>query len=163
MKKNIADFKHTESALVFNTGYMTNLGVLYALADKSSVIFSDRLNHASIIDGCRISGAKILVYEHNDMNHLEKLLEQTPVPADGQRFVVTDGVFSMDGDIVDLPSLLSLKAKHDFCLIVDDAHALGVIGKTGRGTEYTGQPSSADRERYKNRLHRSADRYCSIF
>jgi len=134
LEKNIADFKHTESALVFNTGYMTNLGVLYALADKSSVIFSDRLNHASIIDGCRISGAKILIYEHNDMNHLEKLLEQTPVPADGQRFVVTDGVFSMDGDIVDLPSLLNLKAKHDFCLIVDDAHALGVIGKTGRGT-----------------------------
>lgn len=134
LEKNIADFKHTESAIVFNTGYMTNLGVLYALADKSSVIFSDRLNHASIIDGCRISGAKILVYEHNDMNHLEKLLEQTPVPADGQRFVVTDGVFSMDGDIVDLPGLLNLKEKFNFCLIVDDAHALGVIGKTGRGT-----------------------------
>lgn len=134
LEKNIADFKHTESALVFNTGYMTNLGVLYALADRSSVIFSDRLNHASIIDGCKISGAKVVVYEHNDMNSLERLLEKTPVPADCQRFVVTDGVFSMDGDIVDLPGLLNLKEKFDFCLIVDDAHALGVIGKTGRGT-----------------------------
>lgn len=134
LERNIADFKHTESALVFNTGYMTNLGVLYALADRSSVIFSDRLNHASIIDGCRISGAKVVVYEHNDMKSLERLLEKTPVPADGQRFVVTDGVFSMDGDIVDLPGLLNLKEKFDFCLIVDDAHALGVIGKTGRGT-----------------------------
>lgn len=134
LEKNIADFKHTESALVFNTGYMTNLGVIYALADRSSVIFSDRLNHASIIDGCKISGAKVVVYEHNDMKSLERLLEKTPVPADGQRFVVTDGVFSMDGDIVDLPGLLNLKEKFDFCLIVDDAHALGVIGKTGRGT-----------------------------
>lgn len=134
LERNIAAFKHSEAALVFNTGYMTNLGVLYALADRSSVIFSDRLNHASIIDGCKISGAKVVVYEHNDMKSLERLLEKTPVPADGQRFVVTDGVFSMDGDIVDLPSLLNLKEKFDFCLIVDDAHALGVIGKTGRGT-----------------------------
>lgn len=134
LERNIAAFKHSEAALVFNTGYMTNLGVLYALADRSSVIFSDRLNHASIIDGCKISGAKVVVYEHNDMKSLERLLEKTPVPADGQRFVVTDGVFSMDGDIVDLPGLLNLKEKFDFCLIVDDAHALGVIGKTGRGT-----------------------------
>ncbi len=134
LERNLAAFKHSEAALVFNTGYMTNLGVLYALADRSSVIFSDRLNHASIIDGCRISGAKVVVYEHNDMKSLERLLEKTPVPADGQRFVVTDGVFSMDGDIVDLPGLLNLKEKFDFCLIVDDAHALGVIGKTGRGT-----------------------------
>lgn len=134
LERNIAAFKHSEAALVFNTGYMTNLGVLYALADRSSVIFSDRLNHASIIDGCKISGAKVVVYEHNDMKSLERLLEKTPVPADGQRFVVTDGVFSMDGDIVDLPGLLNLKEKFDFCLIVDDAHALGVIGETGRGT-----------------------------
>lgn len=145
LEKDIAAFKHTQSALVFNTGYMTNLGVLYALADKSSVVFSDRLNHASIIDGCRISGAKVVVYEHNDMKSLARLLEETEIPSGGQRFVVTDGVFSMDGDIVDLPGLLELKKKHGFCLIVDDAHALGVIGKTGRGTsEHFGIESGID-------------------
>ena len=145
LERDIAAFKHTQSALVFNTGYMTNLGVLYALADKSSVVFSDRLNHASIIDGCRISGAKVVVYEHNDMKSLARLLEETEIPSGGQRFVVTDGVFSMDGDIVDLPGLLELKARHGFCLIVDDAHALGVIGKTGRGTsEHFGIESGID-------------------
>ena len=134
LEEQIAAFKGVESALVFNTGYMTNLGVLYALAGKRDVVFSDRLNHASIIDGCRISGANVVVYKHNDIADLERLLSETPVSAEGRRFVVTDGVFSMDGDIVDLPGILSLKKKFAFCLIVDDAHALGVIGRTGRGT-----------------------------
>ena len=139
LEKNLADFKGCEDALVFNTGYMTNLGVLYALADKKSVIFSDALNHASIIDGCRISGAKVLVYNHNDMKDLERLLAGLGIPDDFQIFVVSDGVFSMDGDIVNLPALLELKAKYNFCLIIDDAHALGVIGEKGHGTaEYYG-------------------------
>lgn len=139
LEKNLADFKGTEDALVFGTGYMTNLGVLYALADKKSVIFSDALNHASIIDGCRISGAKVIVYKHNDMKDLEELLKATEIPGDFQIFVVSDGVFSMDGDIVNLPALLELKAKYNFCLIIDDAHALGVIGEKGHGTaEYYG-------------------------
>ena len=139
LEKNLADFKGCEDALVFNTGYMTNLGVLYALADKKSVIFSDELNHASIIDGCRISGAKVIVYKHNDMKDLEKLLAGLGIPDDFQIFVVSDGVFSMDGDIVNLPALLELKAKYNFCLIIDDAHALGVIGEKGHGTaEYYG-------------------------
>ena len=139
LEKNLADFKGCEDALVFNTGYMTNLGVLYALADKKSVIFSDALNHASIIDGCRISGAKVIVYKHNDMKDLEKLLSGLGIPDDFQIFVVSDGVFSMDGDIVNLPALLELKAKYNFCLIIDDAHALGVIGEKGLGTaEYYG-------------------------
>lgn len=139
LEKNLADFKGCEDALVFNTGYMTNLGVLYALADKKSVIFSDALNHASIIDGCRISGAKVLVYRHNDMNDLERLLAGLGITDDFQIFVVSDGVFSMDGDIVNLPTLLELKEKYNFCLIIDDAHALGVIGEKGHGTaEYYG-------------------------
>ncbi len=139
LEKNLADFKETEDVLVFGTGYMTNLGVLYALADKKSVIFSDELNHASIIDGCKISGAKVIVYKHNDMKDLEELLKATEIPDEFQIFVVSDGVFSMDGDIVNLPSLVALKSKYNFCLIIDDAHALGVIGKSGHGTaEYYG-------------------------
>lgn len=139
LEKNLADFKETEDVLVFGTGYMTNLGVLYALADKKSVIFSDELNHASIIDGCKISGAKVIVYKHNDMKDLEELLKTTEIPDEFQIFVVSDGVFSMDGDIVNLPSLVALKSKYNFCLIIDDAHALGVIGKSGHGTaEYYG-------------------------
>lgn len=139
LEKNLADFKGCEDALVFGTGYMTNLGVLYALADRKSVIFSDQLNHASIIDGCRISGAKVVVYRHNDMKDLEERLASLGIPDCFQIFVVSDGVFSMDGDIVNLPALLELKSKYNFCLIIDDAHALGVIGEKGHGTaEYYG-------------------------
>ncbi len=132
LEKELAAFKHADDAVIFNTGYMTNLGVLYALADKADVIFSDALNHASIVDGCRISKAKTIVYAHSDMEDLAHKLAETP--CDGQRFIVTDGVFSMDGDIAPLPELLKLKKKYDACLIVDDAHAVGVIGATGRGT-----------------------------
>ncbi len=132
LEKEIARFKHKEDAVIFNTGYMTNLGVLYALAGPGDVIFSDELNHASIVDGCRISRAAGKVYFHSDMGALEKLLEETP--CQGQRFIVTDGVFSMDGDVADLPGLVKLKEKYDAFLIVDDAHATGVIGNTGRGT-----------------------------
>lgn len=132
LEKEIADFKHTEDAVIFNTGYMANLGVLYALAGKGDVIFSDELNHASIVDGCRISKAETAVYRHSDMADLERLLQT--VPCEGQRFIVTDGVFSMDGDICPLPALAALKKDYGACLIVDDAHASGVIGRTGRGT-----------------------------
>ncbi len=132
LERELAAFKHADDAVIFNTGYMTNLGVLYALADKADVIFSDALNHASIVDGCRISKAKTIVYAHSDMEDLARRLVETP--CDGQRFIVTDGVFSMDGDVAPLPELLKLKKKYDACLIVDDAHAVGVIGATGRGT-----------------------------
>lgn len=133
-EKEIALFKGMESALVFNSGYMANLGVLYALAGEKDVIFSDSLNHASIVDGCRISRAKVVVYKHNDMNHLEELLKNTDVMPDGQRFIVSDGVFSMDGDIVNLPELIDLKQKYDACLMIDEAHSFGVIGSHGGGT-----------------------------
>lgn len=132
LERELAEFKHAEKALVFNTGYMTNLGVLFALVKPGDVVFSDELNHASIIDGCRIARAKTAVYKHNDMLDLERLLRETPVQ--GERFIVTDGVFSMDGDIADLPQLVCLKKQYNACLIVDDAHAVGVIGRDGSGT-----------------------------
>lgn len=137
LERELAAFKHTAQAVVFNTGYMANLGVLYALAGPGDVIFSDELNHASIVDGCRISRAKVVVYPHSDMKRLHDLLEACDVS--GQRFIISDGVFSMDGDMADLPFLLTLKKKYNACLIIDDAHAMGVIGKTGQGTaEYYG-------------------------
>lgn len=132
LERELAEFKHAERALVFNTGYMTNLGVLFALVKPGDVVFSDELNHASIIDGCRIARAKTAVYKHNDMLDLERLLRETPVQ--GERFIVTDGIFSMDGDIADLPQLVRLKEQYNACLIVDDAHAVGVIGCDGSGT-----------------------------
>ena len=143
LEAELARFKGKEAALVFNTGYMTNLGVIWALAGKEDVIFSDSLNHASIIDGCRMSGAKIAVYPHSDTAALERLLAETPCA--GQRYIVTDGVFSMDGDIARLPELTALRDKYGAALLVDDAHATGVIGKTGRGTaEYWGLEGAVD-------------------
>lgn len=143
LEAELARFKGKEAALVFNTGYMTNLGVIWALAGKEDVIFSDSLNHASIIDGCRMSGAKIAVYPHSDTAALERLLAETPCA--GQRYIVTDGVFSMDGDIARLPELAVLRDKYGAALLVDDAHATGVIGKTGRGTaEYWGLEGAVD-------------------
>lgn len=143
LEAELARFKGKEAALVFNTGYMTNLGVIWALAGKEDVIFSDSLNHASIIDGCRMSGAKIAVYPHSDTAALERFLAGTPCA--GQRYIVTDGVFSMDGDIARLPALAALRDKYGAALLVDDAHATGVIGKTGRGTaEYWGLEGAVD-------------------
>ena len=137
LERELASFKHTEDAVIFNTGYMSNLGVLYALAGPTDVIFSDELNHASIVDGCRISRAKVVVYKHSDMRDLEKKLQK--IKTDGQKFIYTDGVFSMDGDVA-LPELIDLKEKYDACLIVDDAHSTGVIGEKGHGTsEYWGR------------------------
>lgn len=132
LEKELCKVKHKDGALVFNTGYMANVGVLYALSGPGDVIFSDALNHASIIDGCRMARAKVVVYPHGNMARLEELLAETP--CDGERFIVTDGVFSMDGDICPLPDLVRLKRKYHARLLVDDAHALGVIGKNGGGT-----------------------------
>jgi 8-amino-7-oxononanoate synthase len=139
LEKELALFKHAEAALIFNTGYMTNLGVLFALASKDDVIFSDELNHASIIDGCRISKGKIIIYKHNDMQDLEQKLQQFAKTHKGQedlstKFIVTDGVFSMDGDIANLPDLVRLKKQYGAVLMVDDAHSVGVLGADGSGT-----------------------------
>lgn len=141
LEKELAVFKHAETAMLFNTGYMTNLGVLYALAKETDVIFSDELNHASIIDGCRISRARIVVYKHCDVYDLEEKLhqfitEEKEKGTEGKavRFIVTDGVFSMDGDIAPLPELVRIKKQYGAVLIVDDAHSVGVLGENGSGT-----------------------------
>lgn len=129
-----AEFKGTEAALVFNTGYMANAGTLQALADERDVLFSDALNHASIIDGCRLSGAKIFVYRHRNVDHLRSLLSMAAGSGYRKKIVITDGVFSMDGDIAPLPDIAGVAEEHDAFLIVDDAHATGVLGKNGKGS-----------------------------
>jgi len=133
LEKDISQFKQTEAALIFNSGYMSNIGVIGALANTAEdVIFSDDLNHASIIDGCRLAKAKTVIYPHSNMAALAGLLKNTP--CSGQRFIITDGVFSMDGDIACLEEIVYLAEKHDGFVIVDDAHATGVIGSGGRGS-----------------------------
>ena len=126
----LAKFKDREAAILFATGYMANVGVISALCGKEDAIFSDALNHASIIDGCRLSGAKVVVYGHLDYADLERKLAATPAR---RKVVVSDGVFSMDGDILDLPRFLDICRRHNALSIVDEAHANGVIGTTGRG------------------------------
>ena len=135
LENNLSEFKGTESSLIFNTGYMTNLGVIYALAQENDIIFSDQLNHASIIDGTKISKAEVRIYNHKDTDDLEnKIKEEKEKDIYSNFFIVSDGVFSMDGDIAPLPELVEIANKYDCCLIIDDAHATGVIGKTGKGT-----------------------------
>ena len=126
----LASFKHTEKALIFNTGYMANVGIISALGIKDSIIFSDELNHASIIDGCRLSHAKTVVYKHNDMEDLAEKLQEH---AGCQGLIVTDAVFSMGGDIAPLPDIMALAEQYHVLTMVDEAHATGVIGATGRG------------------------------
>ena len=140
LEENLSKFKSTQSTLIFNTGYMANLGIIYTLTKEDDIIFSDQLNHASIIDGTRISKAKVRVYKHKDTEDLENLI-QTEIKELKEKnitpsnfFIVTDGVFSMDGDIAPLPELVEIANKYNCCLIIDDAHATGVIGKTGKGT-----------------------------
>ena len=131
LEEALACFKGTEAALVFGTGYMANVGAITALVRKGDVVFSDELNHASIIDGCRLSGAEIVVYPHNDLDELDRRLALHR--AARRRLAVSDGIFSMDGDCLDLPKFLSIAQKHDAFTMVDEAHATGVLGRTGRG------------------------------
>jgi glycine C-acetyltransferase len=132
LESRIAQFKGVERALVFNSGYAANTGVIPAITGKGDIIFSDRLNHASIVDGCLLSRAKLCRYPHNDMAALRHLLESHS--DGGRRLIITDGVFSMDGDLARLPELVSLKEDFNALLMVDDAHGTGVLGRTGRGT-----------------------------
>lgn len=131
LEANLAQFKGTEAAITFNTGYMANVGTISAIMNKNDVIFSDALNHASIIDGCRLSGAKRVIFPHSDMQVLKGLLESTKCA--GKRLIVVDGVFSMDGDIAPLSQLVELAKLYDCLLMVDDAHATGILGN-GHGT-----------------------------
>ncbi|MBA4538173.1 8-amino-7-oxononanoate synthase [Bacillus aquiflavi] len=132
LEATIAKFKKTEAALLFSSGYLANVGVLSSLPVKGDVILSDALNHASIIDGCRLSKADSIIYDHIDMEDLEKKL--VAAKSYERRFIVTDGVFSMDGTICPLEKIMSLAKKYDAFVIVDDAHATGVLGENGRGT-----------------------------
>jgi 8-amino-7-oxononanoate synthase len=138
LEEELAAFTGREKALVFSTGYMANLGVIGALADQKAAIVSDKLNHASLIDGCRLSGAKVSRYRHGDAEHALEMLASI-APEVTSRLLVTDGVFSMDGDLAPLPELARACAMAKAWLVIDDAHALGVIGATGRGsTEHFG-------------------------
>ena len=132
LEERLADFFGNEAAVAYATGYMANVGAISALAGKGDVILSDELNHASIIDGCRLSGADIIVYRHRDMDDLAGKLSLCG--GYRRRLVVSDGVFSMDGDIAPLPEILDLCAQYDAFSFIDDAHAVGILGKTGRGT-----------------------------
>jgi glycine C-acetyltransferase/8-amino-7-oxononanoate synthase len=130
LEKRLAEFKGTESCLLFGSGYLANVGVISALAQRGDVVFSDELNHASIIDGCRLAGADTFVYEHRNLDHLEWGLRQ----ADGRgALIVTDGIFSMDGDVAPLEGIVELAHEWNVRVVVDDAHGTGTIGPGGRG------------------------------
>ncbi|MBN1313088.1 MAG: glycine C-acetyltransferase [Anaerolineae bacterium] len=131
LEKRLADFKGVEAAITFQSGFTANLATIPALVGKADVIFSDELNHASIIDGSRLSGAKIVRYPHCDPGGLRKIIDQTEVT--GRALIITDGVFSMDGDIAPLPEIYQVAEETGHLLMVDDAHGEGVLGRGGRG------------------------------
>jgi len=132
LERKIAEFKHAEAAITFQSGFAANLGTIQALVGKSDVIFSDELNHASIIDGCRLSGARIVRYRHCDANHLEQVIKENEDSFE-KALIITDGVFSMDGDVAPLDKLQEIAEGYDILLAVDDAHGEGVLGRGGRG------------------------------
>ena len=132
LEEKLAKFKGAEATLSFQSGFNTNLAVIPAIVGKGDVIFSDELNHASIIDGCRLSRAEIVRFNHTDPEDLRKKLEEYKGHP-GRKLVVTDGVFSMDGDIAPLPEIVKVAEKYDAITMVDDAHGEGVLGKSGRG------------------------------
>ncbi|MBU8786497.1 MULTISPECIES: glycine C-acetyltransferase [Bacillus] len=132
LEKKLAGFKKTEAALVFQSGFTANQGILSSILTKDDIVISDELNHASIIDGIRLTKAGRKVYEHANMEDLEKILKKSM--SYRNRLIVTDGVFSMDGDIAPLPDIVRLAEQYDAFVMVDDAHASGVLGENGRGT-----------------------------
>jgi 8-amino-7-oxononanoate synthase len=132
LESALAEFFGTEAALVFSTGFQTNLGVLSVIAGKNDLIFCDRENHASIFDGARLAYGSLKKYRHGDLDELERLLAEAP--ADKGKLIVSDGVFSMVGDMVDLPGLRKIADRHGAALCIDDAHGIGCVGEGGRGT-----------------------------
>jgi glycine C-acetyltransferase len=131
LERRLAEFKGVESAITFQSGYSANLGTIAGLLAKEDVVFSDELNHASIIDGCRLSGARIVRYKHNDAADLRRVIGETRDYRRGM--IISDGVFSMDGDIAPLPDLVAVAEEHNLLLMIDDAHGEGVVGRGGRG------------------------------
>lgn len=143
LERRLAKFLGREASITSGTGFQTNVGALGALASRGDVIFGDRDNHASLIDGCRLAFGKLVKYRHNDMEDLERLLRETP--CEGGRLIVADGVFSMLGDLAPLPDMVALARRYDARLMVDDAHAVGVLGQHGRGSaEHFGVESGVD-------------------
>ena len=133
LEETIAEFKNAEAAITYSSGYATNLTVVSTLMGRGDYVLSDKYNHASIVDGCLMSGAEFRRFRHNDMADLEKRLEE--VPPDRSKLVIADSVFSMDGDIIDLPAVVKLCKKYGAWLMIDEAHSIGVLGATGRGIE----------------------------
>jgi len=133
LEETIAEFKHAEAAITYTSGYATNLAVISTLMGRGDYVISDKLNHASIVDGCLMSGAEFRRFRHNEMDDLEHRLQQ--VPNGVAKLVVADAVFSMDGDVIDFPRMVALCKKYNTWLMIDEAHSLGVLGKTGRGIE----------------------------
>jgi 8-amino-7-oxononanoate synthase len=143
LEKRLAAFIGKEDALTYSTGFQTNLGIISTIAGRNDYILSDNENHASIFDGCRLSFARTIKYEHSDMDDLEKKLQNVPDTAG--KLIVTDGVFSMGGDICKLPEIVELAQKYEAKILVDDAHGLGVLGEHGKGTgEYFGLMDKVD-------------------
>ena len=143
LEKELANFLHKEAVITFGTGFQTNLGIISAIAGRNDVILCDKENHASIYDGCRLSYAKMYRYEHNDMEDLERNLKN--IPEDKGILIVTDGVFSMGGDLCKLPEIVALAKKYGARVMIDDAHGLGVFGEHGRGTaEHFGLEDDVD-------------------
>jgi 8-amino-7-oxononanoate synthase len=132
LERDLAAWEGTEAALVFASGYAANLAAVSALAGPGDAVFSDELNHASLIDGCRLSRARVCVYRHGDLDHLHDLLRGQG-PAARRRLIVTDTLFSMDGDLAPLAGLIDFAGRHDALLLIDEAHATGVLGESGRG------------------------------
>lgn len=128
---DLARWLGVEAVLLFGSGYLANLGIISALVGRQDRVYADRLNHASLVDGVRLSGARLQRYRHGDMAHLQQLLERGTA---GQAWIITDGVFSMDGDLAPLPEIVTLARRYQARIILDEAHALGVLGAEGRGT-----------------------------
>src|SRR5579875_4182018 len=133
LEARLAQFKGVEAALVFGSGYLANIGTISAIAGREDVILSDELNHASLIDGCRLARAQIMVYRHCDIDHLQALLRQSR--AARRRIIVTDSVFSMDGDLAPLVEIVELARRHNAAVMIDEAHAVGVLAQ-GRGAGF---------------------------
>jgi len=143
LEDKLASFIGKEAAITFGTGFQTNLGIVSALAGRNDYIINDRENHASILDACRLSFAKKLNYRHNDMADLEAVLKR--IPEDAGKLIITDGVFSMGGDIADLPGIVKLAKQYGARVMVDDAHGLGMLGDSGKGTaDYFGLTDDVD-------------------
>jgi len=142
LEEKLAGFMRKDSALIFSTGFQVNLGVISALVGKDDIVIIDKMDHASIIDGCRLSFGEVKKFRHNDMADLERVLREYE---DKDKMIVVDGVFSMEGDIANLPDIVTLAKKYGARLMVDDAHGIGVLGKTGRGTaEHFGLEDEVD-------------------